>query len=195
MRQKEKLEDIVEEQYQNSQEYIIANEKRIELIKEKQRNIENQKNEMEKMLQETEKELLELTNRQIETKQKIRVLSEQTFKASQIYKDFYHVAEMPHSENISDKKKITPEDWEELTKSINGTYNNFTERLEQFYPNISTHEIRICMLLKMEIPPISIANLTARSKQAINSSRKKLYEKTHNQAGSPDLWDKFIQKF
>lgn len=194
-RQREKLKSITEEQYRSSQEFIIANEKYIELIKEKQKSIENKKNEMEKTLQEAEKELLELTNRQVETKQKIQILSETAFKASQIYKDFYHVAEMPHSENISDKKKLTQEDWNELTKAIDRTYNNFTERLRQFYPNISVHEIHICMLLKMGIPPISIANLTARSKQAINSSRKKLYEKTHNQKGTPELWDKFIQKF
>lgn len=194
-RQKEKLKEIAEEQYRSSQEFIMNNEKYIESIKEKQQNIEKKKNEMEKVLQEAEKELLKLTNKQVETKQKIQVLSETAFKASQIYKDFYHVARMPHSEGISDKRKLTPDDWEELTKAIDGTYNNFTERLKQFYPNISTHEIRICMLLKMRIPPISIADLTAHSKQAISSSRKKLYEKTHGQTGTPEQWDKFIQKF
>jgi hypothetical protein len=35
----------------------------------------------------------------------------------------------------------------------------------------------------------------ARSKQAITSSRKKLYEKTHAQTGTPDLWDSFIRNF
>lgn len=194
-RQKEKLREIAEKQYRSSQEFIMMNEKRIESIKEKLKNIEYQKDEMEKGLQESEKELLELTNKQIKTKQKIQTLSEEAFRTSQVYKDFYHVAGMPHSESISDKKKLTLGDWEELTRALDRTYNNFTERLIEFYPNISTHEIRICMLLKMGIPPISIADLTARSKQAINSSRKKLYERTHNQTGTPDLWDKFIQKF
>lgn len=194
-RQKEKLKEIAEKQYRSSQEFIMMNEKRIESIKEKLRNIEYQKDEMKKGLQESEKELLELTNKQIKTKQKIQTLSEEAFRTSQVYKDFYHVAGMPHSESISDKKKLTLGDWEELTRALDRTYNNFTERLIEFYPNISTHEIRICMLLKMGIPPISIADLTARSKQAINSSRKKLYERTHNQTGTPDLWDKFIQKF
>lgn len=193
--QKEKLREIAEKQYQNSLEFIKINKKRIESIKEKLKNIEDQRDEMEKRLQESEKELLELTNKQIATIQKVQTLSEEAFRTSQVYKDFYHVARMPHSESISDKKKLTLSDWEELTKALDRTYNNFTERLVRFYPNISMHEIRICMLLKIGIPPISIADLTARSKQAINSSRKKLYERTHNQAGAPDLWDKFIQKF
>lgn len=194
-RQNEKLKEITEDQYRNSQQFITENEKRIEIIKEKLKDTEYQKNEIESALQEAEKELLELTNKQIESKQKIYAISEKVLKESQVYKDFYHVAGMPNSENISNKEKISIDDWEELTTAIDRTYNNFTKRLQILYPGISEHEIHICILLKIAIPPTSIANLTARSKQAITSSRKKLYEKTHNQVGTPDLWDNFIQGF
>lgn len=194
-RQQEKLKEIVDEQYRSSWQFIAENEKRIEKLKEKLQNTESQKDELEKNLQEGEKELLELINRQIETKQKIQALSETAFRESQIYKDFYHIAGMANTENISEKQKITPKDWEELIVVINRTYNNFTGRLQTLYPSISEHELRICMLIKIAIPPVGIAKLTAHSKQAITSSRKKLYEKTHNQPGTPDLWDNFIQNF
>lgn len=194
-RQQEKLKEIADEQYHNSQQYIIENEKRIEALKEKAQNAENQKNEMKKSLQEAEAELLELTNKQIETRQKIQVLSETALKESQIYKDFYHVAGMPNSENISPKTKINQEDWKELTSIIDQTYNNFTWRLQSLYPQISEQELRICLLLKISIPPRGIAELTAHSKQSISSSRKKLYEVTHNQAGKPNMWDDFIMNF
>lgn len=194
-RQQEKLKEIVDEQYRSSRQFIAENEKRIEKLKEKLQNTESQKDELGKNLQEGEKELLELINRQIETKQKIQALSETAFRESQIYKDFYHIAGMPNAENISEKQKITPKDWEELIVVINRTYNNFTGRLQTLYPSISEHELRICMLIKIAIPPVGIAKLTAHSKQAITSSRKKLYEKTHNQPGTPDLWDNFIQNF
>ncbi|MBP1612591.1 MAG: hypothetical protein H6Q13_39 [Bacteroidetes bacterium] len=194
-RQQEKLKEIVDEQYRSSRQFIAENEKRIEKLKEKLQNTESQKDELEKNLQEGEKELLELINRQIETKQKIQALSETAFRELQIYKDFYHIAGMPNAENISEKQKITSKDWEELIVVINRTYNHFTGRLQALYPSISEHELRICMLIKIAIPPVGIAKLTAHSKQAITSSRKKLYEKTHNQPGTPDLWDNFIQNF
>lgn len=194
-RQQEKLKEIEDEQYRSSRQFIAENEERIEKIKQKLQNTENQKSELEENLQKVEKELLELTNRQIKTKQKMQALSETAFKESQIYKDFYHVAEMANSEKISEKEKIAPKDWEELATAINCTYTNFTGRLQNLYPDISTHELRICMLIKIAIPPTSIAKLTAHSKQAITSSRKKLYEKTHNQIGSPDQWDSFIRNF
>ncbi len=194
-RQQEKLKEIADEQYHNSQQYIAENEKRIEELKEKAQNAENQKNEMKKNLQEAEAELLELTNKQIETRQKIQALSETALKESQIYKDFYHVAGMPNSENISEKAKISQEDWKELASIINQTYNNFTWRLQSLYPQISEQELRICLLLKISIPPKGIAELTAHSKQSISSSRKKLYEVTHNQNGRPNMWDDFILNF
>ncbi|WP_373846672.1 hypothetical protein [Bacteroides heparinolyticus] len=103
--------------------------------------------------------------------------------------------ECPVRKQSPERKKISSKDWEELTEAINKTYNGFTARLQDLYPAISEHEMRICILLKMAIPPTSIADITAHSKQAITSSRRKLYKKTHSQDGTPDLWDRFIQNF
>jgi hypothetical protein len=93
---------------------------------------------------------------------------------------------MPNFESISEKEKIDKKDWKELIVAINRTYNNFTERLKTFYPGISEQELRICILIKIIIPPIGIAELTSHSKQAITSSRRKLYERTHIQSSTPD---------
>lgn len=194
-RQEEKLQEIAKEQYLSSQEYIAENMKRIEELKEKIQNTESKKNELEKNLEESEKDLLELTNKQIEVKQKVQTLSEAALKDSQIYKDFYHVAGMPNSKDISEKSKITQKDWDELIAAIDKTYNNFTWRLQKLYPKISEQEIRICVLLKISINPQYIANLLSRSRQAIDSSRKKLYRATHNQDGTAKMWDDFIRNF
>lgn len=140
-RQKEKLEEISEAQYLNSQAYIAKNKKRIEELSEQIQNTENQKNELKQQQEDSEKELLELTNKLIESRQKVQVLSEAALKDSQIYKDFYHVAGMPNSKNISDKSKITEEDWDELIVAIDKTYNNFTWRLQKLYPKISGPEL------------------------------------------------------
>lgn len=194
-RQQDKLKRIADEQYYNSQQYVTKNEQRITALKEKLQDAENKKNELEKDLQETEKYLLELTNKQIEAKQKIHILSEKAFKESQIYKDFYHVAGMPNYEKTSEKAKLSEADWEEMTIAIDSAYDNFTQRLQYLYPKLSENELRICILLKISIPPLGIANLVSRSKQAVTSSRKKLYERVHNKPGTPGLWDEFIKNF
>lgn len=194
-RQKEILEEISEAQYLNSRTYIVENMKRIEKLNEQIQSTENQKNKLMHQQEESEKELLELTNKLIESRQKTQVLSEAALKDSQVYKDFYHAAGMPNSKDISTKSKITEEDWAKLILAIDKTYNNFTWRLQKLYPKISEQEIRICVLLKISIRPQYIANLILRSRQAVDSSRKKLYKVTHNQNGTAAMWDNFIKSF
>lgn len=193
--QKEKLEALVQEHYHNSQQFIYENEARIIELQEKLENTTIQKDELTQSLQEAEKELLEITNKQIETRKKIQTLSETALKESQIYKDFHHVAGSDGFVNSSDKKNISPEDWDELTNSLNRTYNNFTIRLTSFYPHISNQELRLSLLIKINISASGMAKITLRSKQAISSARKALYEKTHNQSGKPEQWDTFIHNF
>ena len=57
---------------------------------------------------------------------------------------------------------------------------------------MSDIELQICLLLKANISTTGIAQLTGRSKSAIVSARKKLYEKVHNEKGKPEQWDAFI---
>lgn len=79
--------------------------------------------------------------------------------------------------------------------TIDKAYNNFTWRLQKLYPKISEQEIRICVLLKISINPQSIATLLLRSRQAMDSARKKLYKVTHNQDGTASMWDDLIKAF
>lgn len=190
----ERHKRIEEEQYYNSQQHVLENEKRIEEMR-KLLDSECQKGNIRNILQKSEKELLELTNKQIEIRQKIQAISETALKESQIYKDFRHVAGLEGFEDKSEKKNITAEDWIMLAEILDQTYNNFTQRLQTFYPNMSKQELYISMLIKIDIPIFGIATLIARSKQAVSSARKMLYEKTHNQQSTPNQWDDFIKRF
>lgn len=192
---KEDLQKAIRERYADSRQCMVEDLKRIEELKRKIQQVQSEKNELESVQKEIEGELLELTNKQAEAKLKVQALSEAALKDSQIYKDFYHVAGVPGSKELSEKSKITPKDWEELSVSINKTYNDFTWRLQKLYPKISEQEIRVCMLLKISVNPQYIANLLSRSRQAIDSSREKLYKVTHNQEGTARMWDEFIREF
>ena len=127
------------------------------------------------------------TNKQIEAEQKEQTLLESNLKRSDIYIHFHQAAK--------NQTNITAAEWNDLQAMIDQTYGMFTKRLYALFPQISEQELRICLLLKISISATGIANLTLRSKQAVTSSRKKLYEKTHGQQGGPEKWDQFIQAF
>lgn len=132
-------------------------------------------------------EAVENTNKQIEAEQKEQTLLESNLKRSDIYIHFHQAAK--------NQTNITAAEWNDLQAMIDQTYGMFTKRLYALFPQISEQELRICLLLKISISATGIANLTLRSKQAVTSSRKKLYEKTHGQQGGPEKWDQFIQAF
>lgn len=190
--QQEKLQKLAEEQYRTSQEYIRQNEKRIAELTRQLQDKEQQKSELSVRLQETDRELLELANREAEMKQKRCTLSEQIFKESAIYQKFCLAANCADQE---DSHKIISEDWQELTDAINQAYNNFTQRLRNLYPAISEQEMHLALLGKIGIAPSGMARITVRSKQAITSARKALYEKVHKKLGTPKEWDEFIKDF
>lgn len=190
--QQEKLQKLAEEQYRTSQEYIRQNEKRIAELNRQLQDKEQQKSELSIRLQETDRELLELANREAEMKQKRCTLSEQVFKESAIYQKFCLAA---NSADQEDSHKIISEDWQELTDATDRAYNNFTQRLRNLYPAISEQEMHLALLGKIGIAPSRMARITVRSKQAITSARKALYEKVHKRTGTPKEWDEFIRDF
>ena len=106
---------------------------------------------------------------------------------SDIYQLFHQAI---HQEDKS--KSITEESWKELRQIIDATYNNFTEKLYALYPQITEHELRICYLIKIQIPVKGIAKILLLSLPAISNSRTRLYKKIHGKEGKAEMLDKFI---
>lgn len=105
-------------------------------------------------------------------------------KQSEIYNRF----------RFSDKP-MKEDDWKCLMETARKAYPFFLKRLREFYP-LSQLESRVSFLLKLEFSPSQIAILTARSKQAVTSIRKRLCGKALP-GGQPSAgqWDRFIRKF
>ncbi|MBQ5981418.1 MAG: hypothetical protein IJL54_04525 [Prevotella sp.] len=84
-------------------------------------------------------------------------------------------------------------DWLQLENAIHQIYEQFMPRLTSVC-KLSTQERHVCLLIKAGITPVNIATLTAHSKQAINNTRSRLFERTFRRKGSPSEWDQFIQE-
>lgn len=87
---------------------------------------------------------------------------------------------------------LTEEDWQSLHKVVNGAFSNFEEKLRGLV-SLNEQEYRICLLTKIDVKPVHIAQLTARSREAITSSRRRLYQKATNTKGKPQDWDEIVR--
>ena len=95
---------------------------------------------------------------------------------------------------LSDSRQpsMTDEDWHILEDTFAKTQPTFLSRLQTFH-KFSTHEMHICLLLRLGLQPAALAQLSAHSKQSVSSTRSRLFEKVFGQKGTPAQWDEFIQ--
>ena len=95
---------------------------------------------------------------------------------------------------LSDSRQpsMTDEDWHILEDTFAKIQPTFLSRLQTFH-KFSSHEMHICLLLRLGLQPAALAQLSAHSKQSVSSTRSRLFEKVFGQKGTPAQWDEFIQ--
>lgn len=193
--QRLKLERIKKEQYKLSLAQIEKNQKDIEALELSLREAEAMHDQLLQDYLNAQKKLIEKNSEQIEAKQIVQDQAEVKLKQSDIYKKFHSVQKEGEEEKEEEKKiKINSSDWQELKNEIDETYNQFSQRLQELYP-VTDIELKVCLLLKIGLSPQQIAIITIRSKQAISSTRKRLYKKLFNDDGNTEQLDSFIRNF
>lgn len=93
------------------------------------------------------------------------------------------------------KFQPSKEDYIQLEEVLNRAYNNFTERLKLYCPELGKEEIIICCLLKIGVSIKTIGCYLQRSPSALSMTRKRLYAKFLKKEGKPSDFDTFIRKF
>ena len=92
----------------------------------------------------------------------------------------------------SQVKALGDSDWHELEEGVERVFPGFFNRLQEFC-RLTPQQRRVTLLLKVGIPPVGIAQLTAHSKQSVSNTRSRLYEKAFGRKGTPAQWDEFVQ--
>ncbi len=184
LEQERKMRKLKEEQYSQSLERIEENKKRLKELDEHLQESEKQNDYLNRQLLLSQKETLELFNKQSVASQNERTLREQSLKNSSIYQ-FFHQASYNQS-------KIDGEHWAELATAINTCYPRFTEKLYFLNPRLTPNELRICSLVKISLSVKDISQILFLSKSAITKSRSRLYKKMNGTEGTGEDLDKFI---
>lgn len=85
------------------------------------------------------------------------------------------------------------EEWTRFQTMIDRHCEGFSKRLTSVY-KLSTQELRVCLLIKANFKPSEIALLTVHSKEAITSTRRRLYKKLTGLEGTPEMLDELIRQ-
>lgn len=174
-----------EKRYKQSLEYIEENKKKLEELSVCLAEAEQQKDAALQDSLRAQKELLEITNRQVLVQRKSKECLVKELVSSEIYLKFHQACE-------DETVRIEEEDWRILQQAVDQTYENFTSRLYGLYPKLSMMELRICCLIKISVSITHVADLLNRSKSAISTARARLYKKLFGKPGAPEELDAFI---
>lgn len=121
-----------------------------------------------------------------EQKTKSRLTSEQSLLSNSC------IYQILVREITSESFKLSEENWRELSKLVNATYNDFDKKLYSFLKP-TPQQYKICLLIKLDINPINIAKFLNVGKEAITAARRRMYEKAFDKHGSPSDWDNFLK--
>lgn len=179
------LQQISEDQEAKSNRRIIENEQQIALLAEQLEAAKLENDTFRHAILEAQAKALGATNEQIRTIQNEQEMRLLAFHHSDIYLHFHHVTK---------SSELKENDWKQLSEALDATFPNFLRHLYALYPKLSEQELRICYLIKIDLKRSSIAELLSRSVSAITNSLSRLYEKIHNEKGTPQQMEEIIQK-
>jgi len=85
----------------------------------------------------------------------------------------------PLEEIISsiDRKSAIELDWKNFEQQFNAMYSSFIKKLLERYPLLSKMEVRVCMLLRMNLSTKAIADLLSSSVRTIENHRLNIRKK------------------
>lgn len=183
--QLQRAEQIKEENYRKSQQFIEENKMRIQKLEEELNHV-NVANEILRKEIQDQKELLHQETRRAEIEQGKREQAQKALSGSDIYRLLKTRLLDPQGRIF-----VTTEEWQIMEDTLKETCPGFFEKLSEIY-TFNEFQLRVCMLIKAHFSPSEIAKLTERPKETITSTRRRLYAQIFQEKGKPEDWDNFI---
>lgn len=89
---------------------------------------------------------------------------------------------------------LSDAEWAHLPELMNHQFNNFSKRLEENFPDLTMHDIRICNLTKLGLTNETIANLTNCKYESLLTKRTRIKKLRMHLDGDVSL-EEIIQRF
>lgn len=136
--------------------------------------------------QQAERQLRQIRDEREQRSQPVKALmkaEEEAFLQSDYYQSLRR--------RIALGDRLERADWDELEERLKPVYPGLASRLNSLC-TMSPVEYRVCLLIKLRVPPIEIANVLSKHVSSISSIRSRLYKKVHQRKGSSKDWDEFV---
>lgn len=179
-----KVIEKLKEQYKTSREYITAKEKEIERLRE-------QKNIDEKLLS-AKTAMLQIEADKSVYNSKWSEKAWKMFRESDVYNSFHHAVS---KNEITCNHDAIRKHFNAIKEQIDLIFDDFGQRLQEYCPDISKQQIKICYLIKAEFSPSEMGIILFVGKQAISNIRSRMAKKFFSGINTSKTFDEFIHDF
>ena len=188
--ERNKREQIVSEKYERSQKALQDNLQKISELEKLLNQSNKEKNQLDQELLQTQQKKLKAQNEGIIQQQKEKELLLMKFKQTELYQEIW----MSSTNEEGDSNLLNnPAKWIALQQCIDEIYPRFTDHLKELNPSISYTELQVCLLTKAGISPSGIARVLNKTKQAITNIRSRLIRKLTTKEEPRMNFDQFIE--
>lgn len=169
---------------QRSEAFIRANEQKIATLER-----QLQEADAERRIQlGHQKEMMILENREAQAALERQRLLAASMEETNIRKELA----VRLSADTVGNKSLKTNDWRRIENEVKILFPDFKEKLQALYPSFSEFEYHLCLLIRLSIRPVDMAELTAHTKESVTSARRRMYEKAFRRKGSPKDWDDIV---
>lgn len=182
--QHERVKKYLRRRHEREMQGVKRNSERIRQLEGELASSGKRQSELRNSLMRNEAEMLELRNKLMAFERQHSELLAADFAETEEYKLFHDPTARP-----------TSADYHRLVASLDRTYENFTQRLKDFYPGISENEIWICCMVKTGLTSKEVCLKSVYTKYSLSMAKHRLYAKMFNKKGSSKDLDKFIKDF
>lgn len=175
---------VKEEAEQRSGKFIWENEQKIAALEQQLREADAAHREQ----LQRQKEMMEWENRQARAAMEKQRLLKETMVETDIRKELVARLSTSHVGN----KMLKERDWPRIEREIEACSSDFKEKLQTLYPDFSEFEYHLCLLIRLGMRPVDMAELTAHTKESVTAARRRMYEKVFRKKGTPSGWDEII---
>ena len=175
---------VKEEAEQRSELFIRENKQKIVVLEQRLREVDAAHREQ----LQRQKEMMEWENKQAQAALEKQRLWEEAIAETDIRKNLLARLSTANKGN----KSLKPKDWLNVADEVETLSPGFKEKLFGLYSNFSDFEYHLCLLIRLNIRPVDMAELTVHTKESVTSARRRMYEKVFQRKGSPKDWDEII---
>ena len=175
---------VKEEAEQRSEHFIRENEQKIAALEQQLR--ESDAAHREQL--QRQKEMMEWENRKARAAMEKQRLLKETMVETDIRKELVARLSTSHIGN----RMLKERDWPRIEREIEVCSPDFKEKLQTLYPDYSEFEYHLCLLIRLGMRPVDMAELTAHTKESVTATRRRMYEKVFRKKGTPSDWDEII---